>query len=425
MKLATRYQRSHLLSTFIIFLLASTAFYVLVNRVLLLQMDEDLEIERREVETYVRRFGTLPQSVLAVEDQIVRYEKDAPRPLPVVYSTRTMWDAGEQVWGPFRQLDFSVRVGQDWYRASVSKSLEATRGLARQIGLLALLLIALLLLVSFLINRLVLRRLWRPFYQTIRGLRDFGLDDQKALRFPPVSTDEFALLNTTLTAVSDRALQEYRLLKEFTENAAHELQTPLAVMRTKLDLLLQDAALSQPQSVALQDAYTALARMVHLNQSLLQLAKIEGGYYLHRTVVDLRPVLAGKLHLLEDLQPDKQLQVTAHLEPGRLLMHPTLAEMLVSNLLTNAVRHNVDGGQVRVSLDARRLTVCNTAVRGALAPAQLFRRFSRSGDATTGTGLGLAISRQICDQSGCRIDYRYTPEGLHCFTVHWEEPNDG
>jgi signal transduction histidine kinase len=421
MKLATRYQRSNLIITLVIFIMASVAFYALLRQKLIFQVDEDLEIEQHEIEAYVARFGTMPNIMMPVEDQVVQVvpaRKALPRR---IRRTVKLYDAVEGEAGDFRQLVFTIDVGGSLQQVSVSKSLEATRGLTRSIGLIALVTIAVMLALSTLINRIILQRLWKPFYDTIGRLRSFDLGLQPAIELPNVTVDEFALLNTTLTTVTGKAAADYKVLKEFTENAAHELQTPLAIVRSKLDLFIQDEALSEQQSRLIQDAYEGLQRLTHLNQSLLQLAKIEGGHYMESSMVDIKALIAGKIADLDDMLRDQGLQVHTVLSDCSVTMNATLADLLLNNLLTNAIRHNRSEGRINISLDAERLSICNTSNGGPLAEADLFARFSKTSDTSNGTGLGLAISKQICEASGCAITYAFSTKRLHCFTVLWSE----
>ncbi len=420
MKLATRYQRTNLLATLIIFLLAGAAFYVLLHRVLIFQVDEDLEIEQHEIQSYASRFGRLPQNVIPVEDQMVRFEQvNAPLPNPI-RQTVTLEDEVEKEEGAFRQLIFTVKAGGQWYKASVSKSLESTEGLTRSIGLIALITIGLMLLVSFLINRIVLRRLWKPFYNTIERMRTFELGNKENIVWPHVPIEEFALLNKTLETATGKAALDYEVLKEFTENASHELQTPLAIIRSKLDLLIQDEALSETQSAIIQDTYGAVRRMAHLNQSLLLLAKVEGGQYADRAPIDLEVLLKEKLISFEEFIRDRRLNITTDFRKAKLNMNPALADILLNNLLSNAILHNYSGGILIIKLSDQELAICNTSATGALDPEYLFSRFYKTTAGATRTGLGLAITKQVCEVSGYRISYSYTHENMHCFSVGWK-----
>ena len=419
MKLATRYQRTNLIATLTIFLLAGAAFYFLMHRVLIFQVDEDLEIEQHEIQSYASRFDALPQNTIPVEDQIVSFKKVAgPMPNPIRQMV-VLKDEVEKEKGDFRQLVFTVQARGQWYQVSVSKSLEGTKGLAHSIELIALITIGLMLLVSFLINQIVLRRLWKPFYKTIDQLTAFEIGNKQGLIFPSVTVDEFALLNKTLESATTKASHDYEILKEFTENAAHELQTPLAVIRSKLDLLIQDKDLSEAQSSIIQDTYSAIRRMAYLNQSLLTLAKIEGGQFAEKAILDIKVLLQEKLLLFDELIRDKELRIVTNAETVLLEINPALADIMLNNLISNAIFHNQVKGELDIKLTVLGLAICNTSGNGALNEGHLFTRFYKATSDTTRTGLGLAITKQICTVSGYAINYNYDQNRLHCFSITW------
>ena len=271
MNLLTRYFRINLVATVSIFILASLAFYFLLWYVSIRQVDEDLKIEQREIETYVNKYHRPPEPI-TVKDQRISYEPVDLHEKSRHFSTVKSPDEKEKE--DFRQISFTLPVGDQWLLFKVSKSLEGTQDMNRSIILISLLTIILILVVSLLINRWLLRRLWQPFYQTLSGVKKFRLGEKKPPVFAPSSIDEFSLLNKTLDQFIQAAEKEYTLLKEFTENASHELQTPLAIVQSKLDTLIQDEHLSEAQSNAAQTAYEAIRKMAKLNQSLLLLSKI-------------------------------------------------------------------------------------------------------------------------------------------------------
>lgn len=419
MKLASRYQRIHLIATLSLFVMASLAFYLLLYRVLVFQMDEDLEIEQHEIETYLQRFGTLPQNIVSVEDQTVIYQRTNTPLLKSVRKTVTLTDAIEKKTGSYRQLIFTVETRSQIFLISVSKSMEGVKGRARSIAIIALFTIALMLLVSVLINRLVLQRLWQPFYNTVKQLEHFTLGQDGPLKLTDTTIDEFRMLNQALSTTTGKASHDYKVLKEFTENASHELQTPLAVIRSRMDLLIQDENLSEKQSELINDTYKALRRMTHLNSSLLLLSKIENGQFGERSRVDGKLLLEEKLSLFEPFFKEKELQVTIDAEGAMLFINPSLADILFSNLLSNAIHHNKVGGVIDLTLDDEKLSICNTASHSSLESDTLFLRFNKASTGTTRTGLGLAIVKQVCDASGCALSYHYENE-MHCFSVEWK-----
>ncbi len=275
MKLFTKYNRINVVSTVIIFLLGCGAFSILLRYVIISQVDEDLKIEKNEVVTYVHQFNHLP-TVIEVRDQYTTYKPvEKPTSQNNKIFTNKVYDKAEHETELRRTIEFTVDVNNIWYLVSVSKSLEGADELIQTIIAITLTIISLILIVTFFINRFVLRRLWKPFYSTLQTMQQFSLNKTEKINFSNTDIDEFIYLNTTLNNALSKAQQDYQTLKEFTENASHELQTPLAVIQSKLDILIQNEKLSENESNAIQSAYNAVQGLSKLNHSLLLLAKIE------------------------------------------------------------------------------------------------------------------------------------------------------
>src|SRR5450631_2698897 len=211
MKLFTRYFRINLIATLFIFLLASIAFYFLLWWVMINQVDEDLKIEQREIETYVSKYKRAPEPI-TVKDQRISYERTDLKEKIRHFNTVKSPDVQEPE--DFREISFSMPVGNQWLLFKVSKSLEGTQDMNRSIIIVSLLTIILILVVSLLINRWLLRRLWQPFYATISGLNKFRLGEKHIPSFAPSTIDEFSLLNKTLDQFILSADKEYSTLKE-------------------------------------------------------------------------------------------------------------------------------------------------------------------------------------------------------------------
>ncbi|HEV3224233.1 MAG TPA: HAMP domain-containing sensor histidine kinase [Puia sp.] len=413
MKLFTRYFRINLLATLVIFLLASIAFYFLLWWVMINQVDEDLKIEQREIETYVSKYHRPPEPI-TVKDQRISYEVTGLHEFSRHFSTiKSPYRHDRE---DFRQISFTLPVGDQWLLFKVSKSLEGTQDMNRSIIIISLLTVILILVVSLLINRWLLRRLWQPFYSTLSGVKKFRLGEKKTPSFAPSSIDEFNLLNKTLDQFIQGAEKEYTLLKEFTENASHELQTPLAIVQSKLDTLIQDEHLSEAQSNAAQTAFEAIRKMAKLNQSLLLLSKIENRQFSETSSFDFKSITEEKMAAWQELWQGKNLKITSSLESTFITMNTQLADILLNNLFSNAARHTVEGGSVHMKLHQNEFTISNDASGGALDATKLFLRFSKGGQSTDQYGLGLSIVQQIVEVSGKRISYHFE-KGQHFFTI--------
>jgi signal transduction histidine kinase len=228
----------------------------------------------------------------------------------------------------------------------------------------------------------------------------------KRLEEHPSDIDEFKRLTDVLTRMTARINEDYESLKQFTSNAAHELQTPLAVILAKLEGLMNANSLSEPQQKLVGDAYSAANRLNQLNRGLLLLTRIEAGRFGERTEVCLSDEVAGQLEHYREEIAMKGISVTAELEPPlRVPMNQSLATVLVSTLLGNAVVHNVEHGTLDVRTADGCLTIANSGQPLTVDPSSLFERFRKADQSSPSLGLGLSIAHRICEASGFSLTY--------------------
>ena len=412
MKLFARYNRINLLATVAIFLVASIVFYFFLRQVLISQVDEDLEIKQTEIETYISRYQRLPEGEQQPDQQIYFDKTAQPLKRNRFQTTASHRDGEEQ-----RQLTFPISLPDGRYKVTINKSLEGTDHLTRNVAFIILSIILLILTISFLINRLVLRRLWQPFYDTLAAIQQFRLSSNEPLQLPHSDIDEFKMLHTALRQTTEMAGKEYELLKEFTENASHELQTPLAIIRSKLELMMQ-YDLDEPQTRTIQSANEALQGLVRLNRSLLLLTKIQNNQYAQKDTVAMQTLIKDKINAFEEIAFAKHISVQPKLENVAVSMNQDLAGLLVSNLLSNAIKHNKAGGKIDICLTNSNFIVENTGPAVSLDKNRLFTRFYNPAKTINSTGLGLSIVQQICQESGFEVAYQYI-DGRHQFAIHF------
>ena len=413
MKLFTKYTRVNLLATIIIFLLSVVAFYFAIRFIVIDQVDSDLRIEEREIETYVKEHNALPEPI-PVKDQKISYSPSGDHSHKKRFTTIAI--KGER--DSFRILQFGITVNEKNYVATVAKSLEGTDDLANSILLISLATILLIMGASLIINRVLLKRLWQPFYNSLDVLRNFRVDKKQSLDFPSTQIDEFTFMNQTIQKTTNQAQQEYSLLKEFTENASHEMQTPLAIIRSKLDLLIQDENLSEGQSKTMQSAYSAIEKLSRLNQSLLLLAKIENNQFAETTNINLKQKLEEKLDAFHELWQNQNISVSSSLGDANVSLNNELTDILLNNLLSNATRHNFSNGSIKIVLKEKTLEISNSSKEKELNSKQMFLRFFSQDKKSRYNGLGLSIIKQICDVSGFTIRYLFTGNE-HRFVLSW------
>ncbi|MFL5743790.1 MAG: sensor histidine kinase, partial [Niastella sp.] len=398
------------------FVVGSVAFYVVLRAVLLKQLDASLRTEQTEIISYVQMHNKLPEVVNAYNQQITYVVTNKLQPGTIYYSEKaTDPDSNEMEW--MRKLAFDIKVGDKSYRATITKSQVETEDLLQLVIIVGAGMIALILLAGYVINRMVIKRLWKPFYKTVEEVEQYQLAKQLALQLPVSGVSEFDLLNHQLISMTDRAQQDYQVVKEFSANAAHEMQTPLAVIRTHIEALMQDENVLQHHDKSIQTIGQSVNRLTRLNHDLLLLARIENGQFPLQEKIDLDKIILQKTDELAELLASKRITIQTQLTPVYISCNAHLAEVIVNNLLNNAIRYNKDGGIIKIELTSHQLTISNTSLLPALEKEKVSQRFYRHPDTKAdGNGLGLSIVKQVCAVTGYTLQYDYQ-QGLHIFSI--------
>ena len=416
MKLFSRYNRINITASIIVFVVGSVVFYFVLRAVLLKQLDDTLHTEQTEIISYVQLYHQLPEQVHAYNQQITYEVINNPPPETGYYSEKKKLD-GEVEW--MRVLVFGITAANKNYRVTVTKSQVETEDLLQMVILIGAGMIALILLAGYVINRIVIKRLWKPFYKTVTEVEQYQLAKQQALQLPVSGISEFDLLNQRLTSMTERAQQDYQVVKEFSANAAHEMQTPLAVIRSHTEALMQDENVLQQHDRSIQTIDQSVNRLTRLNQDLLLLARIENGQFPLQVKVDLDKIIKQKIEELTELLASKKLRYQGYLEPVQISCNQHLAEVIVNNLLGNAIRYNKEEGIIKIELTPQRLIISNTSLLPALEKEKVSQRFYRHPDTKAdGNGLGLSIVKQVCAVTGYTLQYDYQ-QGLHIFSISW------
>lgn len=281
-----------------------------------------------------------------------------------------------------------------------------------------LLIFAVITIAMFITLRFATKRLWQPFDDTLRKVERFNLAKSEIPQFTKTDIREFVVLNHSLEQLMRKDKETYRIQKEFTENASHELQTPIAIIRSKLDLLMQEN-LNENEANLVSDLYNMTIRMGHLNRNLLLLAKIENEQYTSLQDIDIVDVIAKSLPLYETLQNETTLKlIDQRTDKSRKTQaNPILLECLLKNLIVNAIRHSTSNGEILITVSNNGLSVSNVAVDGRpLDSSTLFCRFHTGDGLQKGNGLGLAIVKAICDFHHWLIEYTFK-DRRHFFSV--------
>lgn len=401
-----------------ILLIAAPVFYFLSHRLYLEETDETLKLHQEEfVEYYLPKFH---KNDIALWNKYNRNIKILPfnGDNDTRMFTKTYYDKLEDEHEPYREINKPITIDGQQYTYQDRINMIETEDMAINVALLFMGVIAILLIGMLIINKISAQRLWRPFYDTLEKIGAFEIDKHPP-HFLATDIEEFTRLNSNLDRLVAKNISIYKNQREFIENAAHELQTPLALFQAHIDSLYQMDN-SQGQSRLLSQLNDDVARLNRLNKNLLLLSKIEGGQYFEKQTIVLNEAVKKHLDFFTEQARAKGIEIlTEFSETVKVESNISLVEIMVNNLFLNAIRHNVENGKIVITLTHDSLTFSNTGSEGALDSQKVFRRFAKLNPSGHGNGLGLAIIKKVVDLNDWQIDYTFR-NTLHGFRVKFQ-----
>lgn len=315
----------------------------------------------------------------------------------------------------FRCLSKVIYLNKKPYRFNIETNIEETQETIFFISITTVFLFVLIVGGLLFLNRRLSKSVWKPFRNTLDKLKTFSLNNQTKIEFSKTDVSEFDELNQSLTKLIEHNVSVYKTQKEFTENASHELQTPLAILKNKLDILLQNQDLTEKQYQIAEEMNRALSRSSRINKNLLLLAKIDNKQFDSETF-HLNEVLNQSLEILQEHFEQKNISVKTEISDNvKVNGNIGLTEVLINNLILNAIRHTSINGSILIRLSQSEFEVSNSGT-GKLNGDLLFKRFSRFSKDNNGSGLGLAIVQEICKSQNWTINYRFENNN-HIFSV--------
>ena len=250
-------------------------------------------------------------------------------------------------------------------------------------------------------------------------MHEYDLKANAVLQLKKPGIKEFDEMNEVILRMVDKINADYENSRLFTEDASHEMQTPLSIIKSKMDLLMQNPLLmlDKDNENSVRAISRAVSRLSRMNKSLLLITRINNNQYEEKENIRLDKHLAVYLNDLEELFEAKQLTVKTVVSPCLLFMNSNLAEILLSNLLSNAIRHNLPQGWIDLFLDNSRFVISNTCKGGLKSEANLFNRITFHNKSEESSGLGLNIVRSICDKNEFHIRYDYPEDEVFRITI--------
>lgn len=416
-KLLHKSSRAYLLYAVLLLIVSAPVFYYATKKLYIKEADDTLMLHKKEFLQF--NISTLKQTDVPVWNRFNRNVKIERSSIVTKDSLffNNYYDTLDKEIEPYRVLNFPVTIENEPYVYSERINLVETADLIKNIAFLFFSVISVLLIGLFIITKKLSVNLWKPFYETLNRIENFEIDKTQSPVFSETSIEEFTRLNTSIKKLIEKNILIYNSQKEFIENAAHELQTPLAVFQAKIDILIQRDDVTEEQAVLLGSLNDNVFRLNRLNKNLLLLSLIEHNNYSSRESILLTDYIQKNLAFFTEQANAKSISIKMEsLQDFQIKSNPVLTEILISNLFLNAVKHNINDGQITITLTNNKLVFTNSGQMQPLNTDKLFNRFSKANPSEQGTGLGLSIIKKICEVNNWSVVYNYENK-LHSFSI--------
>ena len=414
MKLLDLTNRYHFISIIIILIISGILGYYLIKNIVNNEFNEKLYADREQFLYEWHTYEGFKESIYLNIGDRVDIEKISPTQIIQPFLSDTvMWDDYENKELPFRLLKFSDILNGENFAITITKSLLPNEDMMRGMTEFILFLTIGLFLALTFVNRLISKKVWMPFFDTLNKLDQYQIAQPTEIRFTKTDIKEFDNLNRVIENMLLQSQKEYTNLKEFTENASHEIQTPLAIIKSKLENMIQDPRLVEDQLQEISKIDDSINRLSKLNTGLSLLAKLDNNQFQGGEKIDLVNYLNNKLDSFEEIIEHKKIILTKKFSANpSIKMNATLAFILFNNLISNAIKHNIQGGRLSVTVSKESIDFENTGNRLKVSPESLFQRFKKGTTSHDSSGLGLALVKKICDVHQMGLHYS-EQDGIH------------
>lgn len=387
--------------------------------------DRMLTEQQLDIESYISEYDTLSLATTLVlepariEQKLIGTDTIL---LDKMFCDTIMYSEETGTFMPYRQLHFVTSYKGDNYLVTLNAPTMMTNDLFYAIIASLLVLVVLFIIFTYVIEYLLKKNIWKPLNQNMQKLQSYNLKANTVLELKNTGILEFDQISNVIHKMVDRINEDYDNSRVFIEDASHEMQTPLSIIKSKLDLLLQSESLRQDQSQqqAIVSMLRAVTRLSKLNKSLMLINKINNNQFENKKNVQFDKLLEVYLVDLEELFASKNLIVKSQIESFRLNVDPALVEMLLSNLLSNAFKYSTVGGKIDVVLQKQRLIITNSCEERGLS-VNLFNRLVKQSNTTDSSGLGLNIVKSICDKNNFIVQYTYPQKTIFKIEIIFPE----
>lgn len=408
-----------LVSLFILFM-GEYSLYVFLKRNIEKETLEHLNIERHIMLDELKSGVSIEAFKHNIGDGLIIQPIKTLQYVSPVIQDETVEEEWEEEHFSSKKIIFDIEQENKFYRVSIIKTIDEDEGLSGSMSAIIFISGLCMLAALVLINVLIYHRLFSPVYKLIKEIKTFSVYKLTKISVPKTSTSEFKVLSEEISKMSEKIISDYTSMKEFTENMTHEIQTPLAIINTKIERCLQDKALTEEQANLLSGAAKAVNKLFNISKGLTLLSKLDNQQYVDVTEINISQFIRQRIIYLSDFIEGKGIVLTENYTSDiTVSMDSSLCEILIDNLLKNAIMHNIQGGRIIITSQNNSLTILNDGITPKTGTDIFFKRFHSNGANTT-LGLGLSIVKKIIEYYNFTIEYRFE-NGMHFIRVNFNK----
>lgn len=409
MKFLTKINRNYLLLLTILLLIVTVSAYFVLSSMLIHITRHNLKEQEQLIEKQINVQSILPNIYPVLEVKKIPESKKSKRK----FSTVSIENTEENEWEEYIEYSKSIKINNDFYEIKLRQSTFENEDLVSILTSTFAVLLLLVFVVAYFVSKKINETVWKDFEHNLKQIEHFNFVGNQSLELVSTNIEEFDRLNKVVDNLTNKLKSDYHSLKEFSENASHEIQTPISVVLLNLEEILQQD-LNEESFKKVHASINALKRLSALNQSLILLTKIENRQFIAKNSISLNEIIERKIEEYASLSENKSLKISFDFKaPFICKMNEQLAEILIANLISNAIRHNTNEGEIIFSGNESEIRICNTGLENSFSNATIFNRFTKGN--STSFGLGLAIVKNICDVNQLTIDY--SMNDFHCFSI--------
>ena len=424
MKLETRVLRQVLLVLLSVLPIWGVIFYFHVIYEVNDETDDSLENYK---EIIIKKVLSEGLESLSSGDVMTKYfideiSPEAARKVKEQYKDTTIYIEIEKDDEPARMLKTVFRTADGkYYQLRIITSILEKDDLSEQILTDVIYLYTAMIVFVFIIIRLMFRRNMKPLFDLLGWLDNFTLGKKNVPLASDVKIDEFHKLYDTVKKMAERNEYYYDMQKQFIENASHELQTPLSIAMSKLEMLVEQENFTEAQLNQIAEIHNRINHIIQLNKTLLMHSRINNRQYHNEQEIFFNPLVK---RMVNDFQEMYQHKISIQLEEKGTCcfrMNETLASVLIRNLLKNAVIHSETGYPVTVTVFDAKICFVNRGTEQLDLNKIMGRFFQGDRNKKDSTGLGLAIVKSITEVCPIKLNYFFENQNHHFEIIFYKK----